>query len=151
LAADGITVTSSDVISVLGNIVYSALNMGIHGIELIDSSFCCVMNNNMSNWQVHVVVDAACVSCAVGSNLFMHPLGGVPITDAGTLTVIDANLGDVGLYQEGDYGVAWAGVAITGTAANGTRVMLHNTNGGCATPNRWYVYSGGAWHYTVLT
>jgi hypothetical protein len=152
LASNGIWIIGDcNHISILDNIMVCDWGAGNSGVELDDADFCNVINNNLGNWLVDVLVNDASTDCSVLTNSCSNPWGGAPLVNAGVRTRIDGNLGDVDFYQEGDYGVAWAGVAITGVPANGTRVMLHNTNGGCATPNRWYVYSGGAWHYTVLT
>lgn len=147
MPAEGIYVENSNKIVVTGNVIITEGYDNDCGIKFVGSTSSQALGNVVTGWTNNILVDADCTDCAVINN----NINVANISDAGTGTILDGNLGDVGYYQEGDYGALWAAVAITGTPANGTRVALHNTNGGCATPDRWYVYSGAAWHYTVLT
>ena len=79
----------------------------------------------------------------INNDLYDDGYGTGVINDAGTDTIINNNRGNVGFYQE-QATAAWTNP--TGTATNGTRVLVYNSHANqAAAPYRVYNYMNGAW------
>jgi hypothetical protein len=82
-----------------------------------------------------------------GDILVYNPAGTDP---SGITFQVDTDLPAVKLpYWTGDYGIAWAGLALP-AAPNGSLHIVYNSNAGVLA-SRLYVRSNGAWTYATLT
>jgi len=109
------------------------------------------INANKPRYGINIGTADCTDNLVINNDLYDDGYGTAPLNDGGTGTIINGNRGNVGFYQEGDYADDWSGLTISGVARNGTRVIVHNTNGAATVTDRLYCYSNGAWHYVDLT
>jgi len=110
------------------------------------------INTNKPRYGINIGTSDCTGNLVINNDIYDDGYGTAPFNDAGTDTIENNNRGNVGLYLSGDYNADWSGFPPAGLVpTNGTRVIVHNTNGGATVTDRLYCYSNGSWHYVDLT